>query len=105
MQQKSDVSFLMLKCWNENIALLDDNQKAQLLTAIYDYQCNETDFVTGDGMLKMLWTTVKNTFNYNNQKYKERCEKNKKAAMSKYKNGNGKEQKPSFDINELDKIE
>ena len=66
---QSDTSFLLMKQWREQIELLNDSQKAQLLTAIYNYQCDNEDFITDDGMLKMLWSTIRQTFEYNNKKY------------------------------------
>lgn len=106
MTTKSNVSFIMLKCWSENISMLDNTQKAQLLTAIYDYQCLGKDFVTNDGMLKMLWATVKQTFEYNDRKYQEKCQKNRLNAQARYKNNckSSEKQASSFNISELDEI-
>lgn len=78
----------MMKQWYEQIELLSDSQKSQLLVAIYHYQCFGEDFKTDDGMLKMLWSTIRQTFEYNNRKYAERCEKNRKAAKQRWSKSN-----------------
>lgn len=83
-QNHSDYAFLMLKQWQQQIALLNDAQKAELLTAIYDFQCFGVDFETSDGKLEMLWVAIKQTFEYNNQLYKQRCIKNSENAKKRW---------------------
>ena len=68
--------------------MLSESQKSQLLIAIYHYQCFGEDFETEDGMLKMLWSTIRQTFEYNQKKYAERCEKNRKAAKQRWNKSN-----------------
>lgn len=77
-----------MKQWYEQIELLSDSQKSQLLVAIYHYQCFGKDFETDDGMLRMLWSTIRQTFEYNQKKYAERCEKNRKAAKQRWNKSN-----------------
>jgi len=77
-------SFLMRKCWREQINILNNEQRGTLLTAIYDYICCGIDFETKDGMLKMLWASIKQTFDYDRKKYADRCEKNRKAAKERW---------------------
>ena len=81
-------SFLMRKCWREQISILDNKQRGTLLTAIYDYICSGIDFQTEDGMLKMLWATIKQTFDYDRKKYADRCEKNREAAKKRWNKDN-----------------
>ena len=87
-EKQSDFAFLMLKQWQEQIELLSNEQKGKLLTAIYEYQCFSNDFITDDGMLKMLWATIKQTFDYNNTKYEERCKKNSENAKKRWQKEN-----------------
>lgn len=106
---QSDTSFLLMKQWREQIELLNDSQKAQLLTAIYNYQCDNEDLKTDDGMLKMLWSTIRQTFEYNNKKYSEKCAKNRENAQRRYSKSSGSnnhsgKDKPSFDLDELEVI-
>ena len=84
IEKQSDFAFLMLKQWREQIELLTDEQKGLLLSAIYDFQCFGNDFITDDGMLKMLWATIKQTFEFNNRKYEERCQKNSENAKKRW---------------------
>lgn len=81
-------SFLMRKCWQEQIALLNSEQKALFIDAVFNYQCNGEDFKTSDGMLKMLWANVKQIFDFNNKRYAETCRKNSENAKKRWSKNN-----------------
>jgi len=84
--KQSDVAFLMMKNWREQLDLLTDEQRGILLKAIYDYQCDGTDFYTSDGVLNILWISIKQIFNINNKKYDERCAVNRQNAAKRWDN-------------------
>lgn len=83
-QKQSDVAFLMMKQWREQLALISDEQRGKLLTAIYDYQCDGEDFDTDDAVLKILWVSIKQVFEINNKKYEDMCEKNKRNIIKRW---------------------
>ena len=83
--KQSDIAFLMMKEWREQLALLTDEQKGKLLTAIYDYQCDGVEFDTDDSVLKMLWVSMKQVFEINNRKYEEVCQLNREKANKRWK--------------------
>ena len=83
-QKQSDVAFLMMKQWREQLALISDEQRGKLLTAIYDYQCDGADFDTDDAVLQILWVSIKQVFEINNKKYEEMCEKNKRNIKKRW---------------------
>ena len=90
-QKQSDVAFLMMKQWREQLALISDEQRGKLLTAIYDYQCDGADFDTDDAVLKILWVSIKQVFEINNKKYEEICERNRINGSKHKKNIQAKE--------------
>lgn len=79
--------FLMMKQWSEQIKALNIEQRGELLTAIYQYQCFDEDFTTDDAALKMLWISIKQAFDYNAQKYEKMCEQNRNNAKKRWKVG------------------
>ncbi|MBQ7204077.1 MAG: hypothetical protein IJS03_08730 [Eubacterium sp.] len=84
--KQSEVAFLMMKNWREQLDLLTDEQRGILLKAIYDYQCDGTDFYTSDGVLNILWISIKQIFNINNKKYEETCAKNRQNIAKRWNN-------------------
>ena len=70
-------SFLIQKQWKEQIAFLSDEQRGKLLWAMFEYQCGGNDFETDDILLKVIWATVKQAFEYYEGKYLETCERNR----------------------------
>ena len=85
-QKQSDVAFLMMKQWREQLALISDEQRGKLLTAIYDYQCDGADFDTDDAVLKILWVSIKQVFEINNRKYVQTCNKRRESANKRWNN-------------------
>lgn len=79
-------TFIMRKNWGEQIELLTVNQKAELLQAVFDYQNKGKDFTTTDMGLCMLWITIRQSFEHNENKYKEKCEKNRENINKRWAN-------------------
>ena len=88
MAKQSDIAFLMMKEWREQLSLLNDEQRGRLLTAIYDFQCDGVDFETDDAILKMLWVSIKQVFAINNKKYETVCQINKENARKRWSEKN-----------------
>jgi hypothetical protein len=84
MPSKSETGFIMLKHWSEQISMLSLEQKGTLFDAIYRYQCRGEDFNTDDGMLKILWSTMRQTFEHNNKKYEKMCIANRENALKRW---------------------
>ena len=85
-KKQSDIAFLMMKEWREQLALLTDEQRGKLLTAIYDYQCDGVDLQTDDALINMLWVSIKNTFERNKNKYEQMCKKNRENIAKRWEN-------------------
>lgn len=81
--KQSDVSFLMMKSWGEQLKMLTIEQRGILLTAIYDFQCNGVEFETDDATLELFWLFIRQIFIYNNKKYEEKCEQNRRNALKR----------------------
>lgn len=77
-QNRKHNSFVMYKNWGELIKPLDVNQKAFILDAIFNFQCNGIKPNTDDGAVNMLLTIMMQVFIENEEKYKEQCERNKR---------------------------
>ncbi|MBR3150042.1 MAG: hypothetical protein IKF64_07725 [Eubacterium sp.] len=83
-QKQSDVAFLMMKDWREQLEMLTNEQKGIILSAIYDYQCDGLEFVSDDPVLAMLWANVRRTFEINSRKYEEMCERNRENIKKRW---------------------
>ena len=70
-------SFLIYLDYKEQFNLLSNEELGQLLRAIMLYE--ETGKITElNGMLKMAFSFIKTQLDKDRQKYKEKCEKNKR---------------------------
>ena len=96
-------SFLIQKQWKEQIAFLSDEQRGKLLWAMFEYQCGGNDFETDDILLKVIWATVKQVFEYNDEKYLEICEKNRENAKKRWKNDATASERMQTDAKNADK--
>jgi len=74
-------SFMLYCDQYEPIKDLTDTQKAQLLDAIFCYNCCE-DVNTNDPMVKAVFGFFKATFDRDKEKYLKRCEINKKNGST-----------------------
>lgn len=101
-EKQSEIAFLMLKQWQTQINILSKERCGELLKAIYQYQCFGEDFMTSDEVLQMLWTTIKQTFDYNNKKYEERCRQNSLNAKQRYATASDRMQSQAKDA-DIDK--
>ena len=77
-------SFVLQKQWKEQIAFLSDEQKGRLLWAMYQYQCDKKPFEPDDVLLQVIWSTVKQVFDYNEEKYLETCRHNRENIKKRW---------------------
>ena len=75
--------FLLLNNQIEIIEDLSDEQAGQLLKAFYDY--NNGNEVKLKGLMKSVFKQFKIIFDENEQRYQEKCEKNKKNIENYWK--------------------
>ena len=75
--------FLLLNNQIEIIEDLSDEQAGQLLKAFYDY--NNWNEVKLKGLMKSIFKQFKVIFDENEQRYQEKCEKNKKNIEEYWK--------------------
>ena len=75
--------FLLLNNQIEIIEDLSDEQAGQLLKAFYDY--NNGNEVKLKGLMKSIFKQFKVIFDENEQRYQEKCEKNKKNIEEYWK--------------------
>ena len=75
--------FLLLNNQIEIIEDLSDEQAGQLLKAFYDY--NNGNEVKLKGLMKSIFKQFKVIFDENEQRYQEKCEKNKKNIENYWK--------------------
>ena len=75
--------FLLLNNQIEIIETLTDEQAGQLLKAFYDY--NNGNEVKLKGLMKSVFKQFKIIFDENEQRYQEKCEKNKKNIENYWK--------------------
>lgn len=75
--------FLLLNNQIEIIEDLSDEQAGQLLKAFYDY--NNGKEVKLKGLMKSIFKNFKVVFDENEQRYQEKCEKNKKNIEEYWK--------------------
>ena len=75
--------FLLLNNQIEIIEDLSDEQAGQLLKAFYDY--NNGNEVKLKGLMKSVFKNFKVVFDENEQRYQEKCEKNKKNIEEYWK--------------------
>ena len=75
--------FLLLNNQIEIIEDLSDEQAGQLLKAFYDY--NNGNEVKLKGLMKSIFKQFKIIFDENEQRYQEKCEKNKKNIEEYWK--------------------
>ena len=75
--------FLLLNNQIEIIEDLSDEQAGQLLKAFYDY--NNGNEVKLKGLMKSVFKQFKIIFDKNEQRYQEKCEKNKKNIENYWK--------------------
>lgn len=76
-QKEKHNSFVMYKNWGNQIKILNETQKALLLDAIYNYQCEGVLLDTNDGAVQMLFSVILQVFIENEEKYKKQCERNR----------------------------
>ena len=75
--------FLLLNNQVEIIETLTDEQAGQLLKAFYDY--NIGNEIKLKGLMKTVFNNFKVVFDENEQKYQEKCEKNKQNIENYWK--------------------
>ena len=75
--------FLLLNNQSEIIEDLSDEQAGQLLKAFYDY--NNGNEVKLKGLMNSIFKQFKVIFDENEQRYQEKCEKNKKNIEEYWK--------------------
>ena len=75
--------FLLLNNQIEIIETLTDEQAGQLLKAFYDY--NIGNEIKLKGLMKTVFNNFKIVFDENEQKYQEKCEKNKQNIENYWK--------------------
>ena len=75
--------FLLLNNQIEIIETLTDEQAGQLLKAFYDY--NIGNEIKLKGLMKTVFNNFKVVFDENEQKYQEKCEKNKQNIENYWK--------------------
>ena len=81
-------SFLLQKQWRKQLSFFTNEEKGILLDAIYDYHCDGKDFKSDNGMLNLMWTTMKQAFEYNTKAYNEMCERNRKNIEKRWNKNN-----------------
>lgn len=78
-------SFVLYKDSRIFINRLDIRQRGILMTAIFDYVCDETVFdFKGDEMLQMCFEIIKSYLDRDEKKYRERCEKNRENIEKRW---------------------
>ena len=75
--------FLLLNNQIEIIETLTDEQAGQLLKAFYDYNLGKE--ITLNGLMRTVFNNFKVVFDENEQKYQEKCEKNKQNIENYWK--------------------
>ena len=75
--------FLLLNNQIEIIETLTDEQAGQLLKAFYDYNLGKE--IKLNGLMRTVFNNFKVVFDENEQKYQEKCEKNKQNIENYWK--------------------
>ena len=83
MSQKN--SFIMMKGWKEQIAYLNNDQKAALLDLIYEYQTEGGAESSGDPIVDIVFSMMRQVFAENDEKYDDTCRKRAEAAAKGHK--------------------
>lgn len=78
-------SFVLYKDSRIFIRQLDTNQRGNLLGAIFDYTCDgEIPDFHGDSMTQMCFEIIKSYLDRDEQKYQEKCRKNKENIEKRW---------------------
>ena len=81
-------TFILQKQWIEQLSFFSLEEKGMLLDAIYNYHCKGEDFKSDNGMLNLMWSTMKQAFEYNTKVYNEMCERNRKNIQKRWNKNN-----------------
>ncbi len=81
-------TFILQKQWREQLSFFTNEEKGILLDAIYNYHCEGKDFESDNGMLNLMWATMKQAFEYNTKAYNEMCERNRKNIQKRWNKEN-----------------
>jgi hypothetical protein len=73
-------AIVLLNEYEEIFNNLSDKQAGILIKAIYKYQIHEVIAGLPDRELKLAFNVIKKSLDYNNQKYQEKCLKNKECG-------------------------
>ena len=80
-------SFILYNKYQEVFDELSDEEAGKLIKAILEY--SNTGICKLDGVLKAVFTSIKQDIDYNNKKYEEKCEKNRENVAKRWgKNSN-----------------
>ena len=79
----SKKGFLLLNNQYEVIETLNDEQAGQLLKAFFDYNLGKE--IKLNGLMRTVFNNFKVVFDENEQKYQEKCEKNKQNIENYWK--------------------
>ncbi len=77
-------SFLFYYDWGNFYDPLDNDRKAQLITATYRYAKDRTETDFDDLTLKVLFNVVKDTIDRDDEKYDKKCQKNRESIKKRW---------------------
>lgn len=77
-------SFILYNKYQEVFEELSDEDAGKLIKAILEY--SNTGICTLGGVLKAVFTSIKQDIDYNNKKYEEKCEKNRENIAKRWRN-------------------
>lgn len=75
-------SFLIYKSFYEPIKHLSDEDIGKLFRALFEYQINKTECT--DVSIKMAFDFFKNQFRLDDEKYNNKCQKNREIALKRW---------------------
>lgn len=77
-------SFVLYNDWYSLLSAFSNEEKGILLSAIFDYHCNGILFESENAALQGIFNFMKSRFDSDNEKYKQRCEKNRNNVNNRY---------------------
>lgn len=86
MDKSKKKSFILYKDFYSPVKSLSNEQLGRLFRAIFEYQLSGKEEVDED--IKMPFNFILNSFKIDEEKYKERCERNKRNAEKRWNNEN-----------------
>lgn len=75
---KEKESFLLYTSFYEPLKILSNEQLGKLFRAIFEYKINGIEWVDND--IKIAFAFIKNQMRLDDEKYQEKCSKNKENA-------------------------